>query len=573
MTFSKRVILLLSLLLISGVSILFGQSDKRIAILKSDDLPTGEAAFYYLDSIYKQGGLDEATQLYLYEKWAICALEINDIQALSLICIEGIDHSRRIEKDSSEAFFYKFLALSQCYNQKLAEGVENFKKSAEIAKTGGYGDMEASNYNNIGGTLIDLNRMDEAEIYLLKSIELSTLNGASSLRNKLLSFRLLATLYDRTNRSHLSEPIYDQVHQGALALNDTNLICSNLNFHAHYLRTNGRLAEAIEKVETALVMAEKYGDQQSLLTTLEFYSGMLTTAGRFEEANTAQTKISNLLKVLYKNENQFQINELETQFKTKEMEQEKLLAEAETRVESQRKKLYLFILITVISLSIVAFLSLYARHLKLRQKTNETVQRARLSSLLEGQENERSRVAKELHDGIVQDLVVLQLNLNNQENVDIPKLQHEISRISIDLRNISYEMMPVTLKKFGLIEAFNDLFERSLANRGIAFEFESVGLEDRLTEKIEVSVYRICQELIHNTLKHSGANRLSIVLRKNAQNLIFIFEDNGKGFDFDEIKSGIGLNSVQSRIETVRGSIQFDTTPNEGTVVFIQIPL
>lgn len=556
-----------------GVTPLFAQSDKRIAILISDELATSEEAFHYLDSIRNRGGLETPERVLLYEKMAICALEINDIKALSILSIEGIKTARIIENDSSEAFFYKFLAISQGYNEKLEEAVENFKKSAEIAKLGGYTVMEASNYNNIGGTLIDLERMEEAEYFLLKSIELSTKNGLPSLRNKLLSYRLLATLYDRTERSEKAGPIYEQVHEDAVLLNDTNLICSNLVFHAHYLKKIGNLEEALKKTEEAAVMTERYGDQQTLLTTLQFHAGNLTEAQRFEESNEVQGKIILLLKTLYKTENQQQINALETAFKTNEIEQEKRIAQAEAAAEGQKKKLYLSILITVFSLSIVTFLLLYARHLKIRNKSNALLQRERLASLLEGQENERTRIAKELHDGIVQDLVALQLSLNSAENRAPIIISAEIDRISTDLRNISYEMMPVTLQKFGLIEAFNDLFERSLRQKGLAFEFEHVGMNERLSEKIEVSIYRICQELVHNAIKHSEASIISVVLRKNVSQLIFIFEDNGKGFDFDEIKSGIGLNSVQSRIETVRGSIQFDTNPNEGTVVFIQIPL
>jgi|GEM_PF-4374590 len=352
-------------LLILG-SPIHAQQEKLKAISKADDLATSQAAFDYLDSIQKKGGLDKTTHVLLLEKLAVCALEINDIKALSTICINGIKKSRVIQKDSLEAFFYKFLAISQVYNSKLAESVQNFKKSASIAKAGGYHIIEATNYNNIGGTLIDLKRMEEAEDYLLKSIDLSTQNGLPSLRNKLLSYRLLATLYDLTNRSEKSNKIYEEVHKGAVLLKDTNLICSNMVFHAQYLKTSGQLDAALKKTEEALKMIEKYGDQQSLLTALIFHSNNLTDAKRYKEANELKSKIIDLNKKLYKTESQQQINELETKFKTKEIEQDKNVAEATVQIENQRKNLYLFILLTVLSLSIVGLL-LFAQLKKTKQ--------------------------------------------------------------------------------------------------------------------------------------------------------------------------------------------------------------
>lgn len=86
-------------------------------------------------------------------------------------------------------------------------------------------------------------------------------------------------------------------------------------------------------------------------------------------------------------------------------------------------------------------------------------------------------------------------------------------------------------------------------------------------------MYRICQELVNNVVKHSKANSVSVVLRKSEKQLTLIFEDNGLGFDLNQAKSGIGMASLNSRIDLLHGKIEFETTENSGTIAFIRIPL
>jgi signal transduction histidine kinase len=192
-----------------------------------------------------------------------------------------------------------------------------------------------------------------------------------------------------------------------------------------------------------------------------------------------------------------------------------------------------------------------------------------IEKTFEAQENERTRIAKELHDGIVQDLTILKLNLTNNNYKE--EIEPKLTKITKELREISYQMMPIALKELGLIPALEDLFERSFTQRGIAFNFEAFLLENRLDEKIEVNIYRICQELINNSLKHANATEINIILRQKNQLLTLIFEDNGQGFDISKVKQGIGLTSLKDRLEAIHGQIEFDSTINKGTTAFVKI--
>jgi signal transduction histidine kinase len=549
----------------------YAQQKVLTKIQQTDALFESQRAFDILDSIRKNVKLTPKVKLVLLQRITQRSLEINDYKSVSTFCVDGIGLARKQKNDSLHAFFYKFLAISQVYSKKPEMAIENWKKSASIAKKANQPYLEVTNYNNIGGTLIDMNQFEEAEKYLQKSIDLSEKNGKWSLRNKLLSYRLMATLYDRTNRQKQAGPIYEKVNKASYELMDTNLICSNLVFHAAYLEKQGNLNSAIEKTSEALRLIEPYGDKNSLMTTLLFHSSMLSKAERYKEAYEFYGRAFSLFQENYKAENQLQINQLETQFKTKEIAEAKKLSDAKSLAEKRQKENYLILLVLVVSVVLIAFLVLFLRNTKKSAAIKLRFQEERLASIIEGQEQERSRIAKELHDGIVQDLTVLKLQFSNA-NLD-NKLSENLDKITKEVREISYQMMPVTLRELGLINALEELFHRSFSKNGMAYEFEYFNYEVRLSEKIEVSVYRICQELINNVLKHAGANRVSVILRKTEKQLALIFEDNGKGFNPEISKQGIGLSSLNSRIEFLNGNIEIDSSEQKGTTAFIRIPL
>jgi signal transduction histidine kinase len=116
------------------------------------------------------------------------------------------------------------------------------------------------------------------------------------------------------------------------------------------------------------------------------------------------------------------------------------------------------------------------------------------------------------------------------------------------------------------------LLKKTLSPAAIQFEFEPVNMEERLPEKIEVCLYRITQELLNNVVKHSHASALSLVISKYHDSVSLILEDNGKGFKENEIKKGIGMSSLSSRLEMVNGHLKFESAEGSGTMAIIKIP-
>ncbi len=142
-----------------------------------------------------------------------------------------------------------------------------------------------------------------------------------------------------------------------------------------------------------------------------------------------------------------------------------------------------------------------------------------------------------------------------------------------DLRNISHQMMPRALKDLGIIPALNDLLEGSLPYSNIKYSLEHFNIDERLPQKIEITLYRITQELINNIIKHSKADEVSVQLFKANNTIILIVEDNGVGILSQKNKKGIGLLNIASRLDLVKGSVNFEPSPKSGTLVTIKIPL
>src|SRR5690554_4341700 len=187
-------------------------------------------------------------------------------------------------------------------------------------------------------------------------------------------------------------------------------------------------------------------------------------------------------------------------------------------------------------------------------------QTKRLDAVIEATETERKRLAKELHDGIGQQISSIKLGLSNffnsltsstdVEEKRIQKIQKVVDESARDVRNLSHQMMPKALTEVGLEPALHDLFDKSLGLVGLDYEFDAVVGKNRLPEKVEINLYRIAQELVNNCIKHSGATNINIELVETPRRVNFNFEDNGKGFDSTN-SNGHGVLNMKSRVDHV----------------------
>jgi two-component system, NarL family, sensor kinase len=202
--------------------------------------------------------------------------------------------------------------------------------------------------------------------------------------------------------------------------------------------------------------------------------------------------------------------------------------------------------------------------------------RARASALMEGQENERRRIIKELHDGVGQMLtaVYMQVDLLESDDERKPEIKKQINEALAEVKRISYDVMPQAIVDFGLEAALKGLCDAVKKYSPLVIDFQYISeIQHRLDFEISIALFRIAQEGLNNIVKHSGALHVNVHLVDKEDEVYFILEDDGKGFNESErMHAGSGLRNIRERAMLLNGTAQIHSAPGKGTSVEIHIP-
>lgn len=247
----------------------------------------------------------------------------------------------------------------------------------------------------------------------------------------------------------------------------------------------------------------------------------------------------------------------------------------------------------ILAVGIIVFVVLYQRRMLQHQENLRQLQLIKQHQLLEAtfkaQEDERRRVARDLHDEVGAMLAVVKLNLhqmvtsaNLQDEAFLAKsynMKQQLDEVLTSVRRISHDLMPVVLEKMGLVPAF-EAMRRTLAATGQIELFLHYNQKNtRLPAQHELLLYRMVQELLNNTLKHARASQVNIDLDFGAATTLLKYKDNGIGFNMDAMREeqqqsgGLGIMSLQSRTALLDGSIHIHSEPGTGTTAEISIPV
>lgn len=295
------------------------------------------------------------------------------------------------------------------------------------------------------------------------------------------------------------------------------------------------------------------------------------------------------------------IQTLEAKYQAEKKEQEikDLRLQSEIKdLSIGKKQLMNYILgVALVAIVIIALLARrsYRQTQHLMGKENQ-VQQARIAQLesekqlqaseavIKGQDEERGRIAKDLHDGLGGLLSGVKFSLvNMKSNVildadsalvferSLDMLDHSIS----ELRRVAHNMMPEVLVKFGLSEALKSYCESLRASQVFKIDFQSFGMEMRLESNTEIFIYRIIQELLNNISKHAMATQVLVQLSLHGGEMQITVEDNGRGLEVSELEKskGAGWTNIRSRIEYLKGKVDVQSTSGQGTSVHITIPI
>jgi len=245
----------------------------------------------------------------------------------------------------------------------------------------------------------------------------------------------------------------------------------------------------------------------------------------------------------------------------------------------------LFIVIaSIIFLVFITGLFLFIFQYRKRQIMHENEkQLLAMNYIIQGQEAERSRMAKDLHDGLGGMLSGIKLNLSSMKgNMIIQETDAQLFTKSItqldnaiaEMRRVAHNMMPEALLKFGLGEAIQDYCDGINESNTVKMKYTQLGLQQPLEKATEVILYRIVQELSNNAIKHASAKNIFIQLTKHERGITLTVEDDGKGFDSKQLSTlkGAGLQNVQSRVDYLKGIMNIESEAGKGTSVNVEIP-
>ena len=210
------------------------------------------------------------------------------------------------------------------------------------------------------------------------------------------------------------------------------------------------------------------------------------------------------------------------------------------------------------------------------------VARDALARVVDAQELERKRLARELHDETGQSLTSMLLALRAIEEAKTPpetkeatdRLREQIVDTLHDVQRLALELRPKALDDFGLVPALERLTATFSEQTAIPVEFEAMLGEVRLAPSVETALYRIVQEALTNVIKHSRASRVSVLLRRKPDSVAAVIEDDGQGFDVDEARDGgLGLIGMRERIELIDGRLAVESSSTGGTSVVAEVPV
>lgn len=491
----------------------------------------------------------------------------------------GINLSEKLKSDSMKVEFYRLKGNNFYRLQNKIQAHEYYQKAFNIAKNNKYTYLLALLYTNLAILKIDEAQIEKAEFLLENSIKLHK-KVSNKFNQKFLQARyLLLACYKYTKKIKNVIPDCEELLKDFRKSDDKHSFIGHLFFYSSCLFEKNINRKAIQLLDEAIVETMKINNLDLQRQAYREKSLILQSIGDDKNATINLQKSYALYEKMLRKEVTKATSEAEIKYKTELISKQKRIVELKNirnkqalHLSENKRNNMIWLIVAIILVSLFGFLIFFIYQQNQKQKFEKQKAIDMLNMIVESQEKERSRIAKDLHDGIVQDMTVLKLKLNQEKNSDSSHFLSEFDKTIKQVREISYQMMPVTLIELGLVPAMEDILEKILKPNNISFDFEAIHIDFRFPENIEVSLFRITQELVNNVIKHSKAKHVSVILRFQNDQITLIFEDDGQGFNPDSSKKGIGLNSLFSRVELVNGNINYESNLDSGTIAIIRIP-
>lgn len=480
------------------------------------------------------------------------------------------------------------IGLVYSYMHQHKEALDYQRKALAIREEMGEAYGRASTYNNIAMTLEYLKFHDSAAWYYKKAVDL--LEGTKDEYLLATCYQNLGSLSSTLKKYAEAEMYYTKSIAIREKIDDKQgLTFGYVGMGELYAHTRD-IPKSIEYGQKALKIAKEIESISRISKACEQLAQTYSLAGDYKQAYEMMLEVYSFQKKIFDRDKNEQAEELAVKY---EVEKKDLLIktnEAELSSKTlklkQRNTQMIFLAFLLVSTIGIAYL-LYNRY-KLKQ--NALLQAAIIKqqdiaskAIIEAEERERNRIGGDLHDGIGQMFSAVKMNLSSlSDHIQFTdgdgaslydKTIALVDESCKEVRSISHQMMPNVLLKAGLTSAVRD-FLNKIDGHKLQINLSATGINERLDTSKEIVLYRVIQEAVNNVIKHANASKLDIQLHKDDEGIHVTVEDNGKGFDTKDAlkKDGIGLKNITSRVEFLKGNVEFDAAPNRGTVVSIWIP-
>ncbi|HWR32411.1 MAG TPA: sensor histidine kinase [Chitinophagaceae bacterium] len=571
-----------------------------------------------------------------YTDLGICYINLNKMDSAIMAFEKGIPFARVLKDTIGEARTLANIGNAHLHKKDRATAIEYYLKAARVWENCSNKQYLTLLYSNINALLDEQKEHSRALEFGNKAIALAEKIGDNySLVNGLVN---LSTTYGHLGQHEKEYELLERALPLAKKNEDLDQIATAYHNMGDYYFKKNEFSSALEKylqslsyvkqmgnkyhlceICTVLAMAyhklnqdgkamqfilqaEQLADEVGVRTKLkEIYltrAEIEQKAGNYKLAAAYYSKTLILSDSLFKTETSEKVAEVEAQYQNEKKQKEIVQLEKDKQIQSlsikEKSTLNYFLIGSLAALLILGFLvyrNLRNRQLLAKQQDELQQQRIRelekdkqlvaVDSMLKGQEEERSRLAKDLHDGLGGLLSGVKFSLSNmKDNLFITPDNMAVFERSLDmldtsireLRRVAHNMMPELLTKFGLDEALKEYCNTINATKLLTVKYQSHGMETRIDKSVEIIVYRIIQELLNNTLKHAAATEAFVQVIREDSRLNIVVEDNGKGFDatLPENNKGAGWANIRSRVEYLKGRLDVHSEQGKGTLVNIE---
>lgn len=466
-----------------------------------------------------------------------------------------------------------------------------YKKSLIYAENSNNLELQNWIYNNIGNIYcFDKKQYEKGISYYIKSLYFSRATKDSSQ----IFFTKLNIAWAYFDIGGFSDGYpylkFINKHNKKYGLESTCAITYMLNGMYNGYEKNNQKADY--NFKKAIESAIKYDEKEDLSYAHQEYAEFLSKNGNYEEAYKNLNKYNQLKEEIILEDKAIKAKvagiNLDIDEYKREIDRIGILNKNKEKLfhsEKLRNQKMLSIIMSLFAISTILFYFFY-QNTKLKQKNKiknieNKIHQNIINASIDGQENERKKIALFLHDTISASLSSAGMHLNvflsqySSLPDEIIKTKFILDETHDKVRDLSHDLLPTLLVRFGLLYALDDLCEK-YSNSTLHFEYlNTIPIKKRYTEKFETRIYFIISELLNNIIKHSLADRAEVSLTENNNELIVEINDNGKGFDINKFNfvEGFGLNQIKARINYMNGDFNVKSKKNYGTSIKINVPL